>query len=67
MFDVIVVILLVIVKRTKSHGTRLRLVPYFPRYDVICDLLQDTRSLKQNPFVNLSNITPHALDYDHMP
>ena len=43
------------VEKTKSHGTRLRLVSYFfvlsiPRHDVICDPLQYTRTLKRNLF-----------------
>ena len=40
--------------RTKSHGTRLRLVRiflFFTRYDVICDLLQYRRTQKWNLFV----------------
>ena len=40
--------------RTKSHGTRLRLVriSFFTRHDVICDLLQYRRTQKWNRFVN---------------
>ena len=40
--------------RTKSHGTRLRLVRtflFFTRHDVICDLLQYRRTHKWNLFV----------------
>ena len=40
--------------RTKSHGTRLRLVHtflFFTRHDVICDLLQYGRTQKWNLFV----------------
>ena len=45
------------VKRTKSHGTRLRLVPYvfdLPRYDVIFDLLQYTCTQNEICFLNIN-------------
>ena len=44
--------------RTKSHGTRLRLVRtflFFTRYDVICDLLQYRRTQTWNLFVKYSS------------
>ena len=54
------------VERTKNHGTRLRLVPhffFFPCYDVICDLLQYTRTLLRNLFVKYKFFYTFALQH----